>query len=705
MQKVFLLALAIYLSWFALLIQADVLWSNETVNVGVLYHRSGAQASERAWVENVVKYAQKDMAIQYPHTTIKMELIDDRSSVAFVASIVRDLLWQGRVSAFVGPFTSAGVEAVRALEEIKNGAKALFVSPFSTAPALRHKDNILRTVTSDIHEVRALAMAVAHDADPARDLRTFILHRNDVFGRSYVDTIRDMFSKTVATNTIHAFEYHAEGLKDKITADMLPFRQALAGVSASERLVVSLVGFDEVGDVMEHLAETLDGIGATRAASASWYISSGSHGMAVPDLSAAVFGRDVFLMAPWSGYLKNRTADFVSQVGSHGAISPYAYGLYDAIVLATEATLAGIVGEPTHHAVHLSGRLSGMTRQMGLDANGDRARGSYDLIRLNLGGADDGHVKINCTDPANFGLLAYPNDHVGCQVAARVGPLAHAPDDDVSFISNEPTPMPVHVHMAPSFVGSHVKPKSASAAEATVVSPNATAVVVVHAHPLVYSTHEIVTEDPNGANPVHVTRVRINPHPQRPIHFHGRLPFHRPVPHFRSSLVDQDHEVLDDDADSVLYEDAVKETGHFEPQGLAMFVDMGDTDVQAHRVRATDNALGLSAYDGLARHCKLADYNVHHEPCTDAQLLTTVCQHESVSALRLMLQVDYTPYGVLGAEASAQLEYVATRMADACADWNTSTSSPVGAATTQNVLSTMLQEMQGAVTIAESAGA
>jgi branched-chain amino acid transport system substrate-binding protein len=317
-------------------------------------------------------------------------------------------LHQDGIRAFVGPFLSMCVEEI---QSYANENELLVISPSSTSMALAQNDMVYRLIANDQYNIHAyLTYFDNQDIDSIA-----LLYRDDIYGNTYVETIRSLAEEYGITIVGQVpYQVGTSEYQESIQ-ELSALVQSGIDTSGAEKTVVLAISLDELGPIMKDasLVETLSQV--------HWFSSESSEHIDefYTDTSVAAFAdqtRFTFGTVSAQNFyhpIYPHNHDFslaLAQVEESMNSAPQdnlvAY-IYDAFCLAVQSEkLADSVGGLKLAIEQASQTLIGLSLYIFFDENGDRDNGVISFKRFSL--TDGGHTLVLTAsyskDAGDFGI-------------------------------------------------------------------------------------------------------------------------------------------------------------------------------------------------------------------------------------------------------------------------------------------------------------
>ncbi len=359
---------------------ADIILQQEgdpnTLKLGALIPLSGELASMGEAFAKTLEVAQEDAQeyLNQSGSELSVELLveDNQTNPGDSYHRIQDLRAKG-VNIFLGPQDSSSVDYMKQFADAED---YLLFSSSSTAIGLSlPNDNVMRCISDDTHQAAAL-IEQAQD-DGITDL--YIVSRTDLYGNDFYQALeRGFIEKGGAVKTFLYSRPDAD-IQDTVEALLTAISEQTA-LNDGKKVGVALIAFDEGIDIME-LAST-----ATDAGNVLWYGTDAlAQSMAIlQNGKAAEFAAQTNFTCTTIGRPQTEAFQAVSdKVTAKLGYTPPTLTLliYDAYQLAVRAyQKAGTNEVETYKSAlaEVAETYQGISGDMSLNANGDRAEGMYD---------------------------------------------------------------------------------------------------------------------------------------------------------------------------------------------------------------------------------------------------------------------------------------------------------------------------------------
>ncbi len=349
--------------------------------IGILTPATGAAASTGESSAVAIQFALEDIN-QYladigSDKTIKLIIEDTQTDTLVGLQKLMSFKEKG-VQLVIGPFTSAGVKAVK---DYADNNDILIISPASVATSLAiPNDNIYRLLPNDISQ--GAAMTALLNDDGIEMLIPII--RDDVWGDELFTTVSQQFTNSKGS-VFTPVKYSTS------TTDFIShiFQLKLNLLDALNQYPANKIGIymASFGEGTEILAE------ATNDASlhqVKWYGSSGFAGFSSLPLNpgAAAFANDQGLPCPIFGYddaAYDKWQPLIDKIETQIGRKPEIYALvaYDALWLATLSYLSSGLEVSTDELItaflYEANHYFGVTGRTALNQAGDRSFATYEF--------------------------------------------------------------------------------------------------------------------------------------------------------------------------------------------------------------------------------------------------------------------------------------------------------------------------------------
>lgn len=350
------------------------------LTIGALLPMSGSYSSQGSTDRFVLEKAKEDINKAFSRDfdgIPKINVVyEDTRSDPDTALAKMKLLHERGIDYFIGPYTSAELEAVKPYVD-STGVTVISIS--STAPSLAVPDRIFRLALNDTVQAEALAKLIESQGI----VRIVPIYRNDTYGRELHEAIEHSFNGTVESGV--SYNPSASDLSEALNKLDAEVVDAIA-LSGKERTAVMMISLDEAADILKNA----DG---KAISSVRWFGADGvANNPAISsDQKASSFAENVSLTASATMLDLN---DFdpifldvfmndmekvlgakpnIYSVDAYDALWLYAYtfinqgwnvtGLADAIPAASNITI-------------------GFTTEIGLNKFGDRSFGDFGFYKL-----------------------------------------------------------------------------------------------------------------------------------------------------------------------------------------------------------------------------------------------------------------------------------------------------------------------------------
>jgi|GEM_PF-6458125 len=347
----------------------------QRIVVGVLLDVDGSVRSGDAVIAEAVRLAARDVAADLERIGRRLEvLFEDTDADPRVAAQAAQELADRGARFIVGPTSSPEARAVLPVLE-RTGVVA--ISMASTAVELALDDNLMRFVSNDAVQVRALSHLYAENGIDV--VVPFV--RADEYGLDLLAALRSHVASPV--HLVDEVVYEPGAIRDRLGDLEARVSDAVRSYGA-RRVAVQYVGFDELVEVAAELA-AMPALSSVR-----WF---GADALAVSprfvaSKEAAAFGEAVDLIAtiPVPRFDHLRARQIIQELlgaGFDSAPLAYALNAYDAMAVAALAESArSAAASPKEAALVVLKWFSGVTGKVTLDENGDRADNDYYFVRV-----------------------------------------------------------------------------------------------------------------------------------------------------------------------------------------------------------------------------------------------------------------------------------------------------------------------------------
>ena len=357
------------------------------LTIGALLPMSGSYSSQGSPDRLVLEKAKEDInkffSRYFASAPVTNVVYEDTRSDPETALAMMKLLHKEGINFFIGPYTSAELEATKPYVESTDITVA---SISSTAPSLAVPDRIFRLSLNDTMQAQALAKMLESQGI----VRIVPIYRNDTYGRELYEALNHSFNGTVESGVSYSPNAREFSVAlDKLDAEV---EDAIA-LSGKDRTAVMMISFDEAADILKNAH-------GKAISSVRWFgaDSVANNPVISDDPKAASFAENVSLTASVTSldlaevdlvYLDVFMKDMEKVLGSRP--TTHSIAAYDALWMYAYAYMnqgwnASGVADAFPKASNSTFGFSGM---IGFNNLGDRSYGDFGFYRLAKEGSEN----------------------------------------------------------------------------------------------------------------------------------------------------------------------------------------------------------------------------------------------------------------------------------------------------------------------------
>ena len=216
------------------------------LTIGALLPMSGSYSSQGSPDKLVLEKAKGDInkffGRYFAGALVTNVVYEDTRSDPETALAMMKLLHEKGINFFIGPYTSAELEATKPYVD-STGITVASIS--STAPSLAVPDRIFRLSLNDTMQAQALAKMLESQGI----VRIVPIYRNDTYGRELYESLNHSFNGTVEGGV----SYSPNASEFSVALDRLEAeaKDAIA-LSGKERTAVVMISFDEAAEILKN---------------------------------------------------------------------------------------------------------------------------------------------------------------------------------------------------------------------------------------------------------------------------------------------------------------------------------------------------------------------------------------------------------------------------------------------------------------------
>ena len=357
------------------------------LTIGALLPMSGSYSSQgfpdRLVLEKAKEDINKFFGRYFASAPVTNVVYEDTRSDPETALTMMKLLHKEGINLFIGPYTSAELEATKPYVDSTDITVA---SISSTAPSLAVPDRIFRLDLNDTMQAQALAKMLESQGI----VRIVPIYRNDTYGRELYEALNHSFNGTVESGVSYSPNAKEFSVAlDKLEAEV----EGAIALSGKERTAVMMISFDEAVDILKNAH-------GKAISSVRWFgaDSVANNPVISDDPKAASFAENVSLTASVTSldlaevdlvYLDVFMKDMEKVLGSRP--TTHSITAYDALWMYAYAYMnqgwnASGVADAFPKASSSTFGFSGM---IGFNDLGDRSYGDFGFYRLAKEGSEN----------------------------------------------------------------------------------------------------------------------------------------------------------------------------------------------------------------------------------------------------------------------------------------------------------------------------
>ncbi len=355
-----------------------------TVKIGALLPLTGELEEQGLEVQTLLELAVVDANIKLEenNSNIRLELeISDTEAVPNLARTHMEVMAQSGINCFIGPISSAEMIELGNSSMINN---CLVFSPSSTSTELSiEDDSFYRFVPGDARMANALVDVMWEQG--IRYLAT--MYRDDSWGRSLAELIPSGFENS-GGQVISSVMYHSLR-ESSARIELINIATTIQGLNVTiDQVAIQVSSFNEAVMLFKVAYELLDEypvLGDVR-----WYGSDGfvQNETLFDSPQYSQFATNVNFISPIMGIPESDDyTAFLVQLQGNEAPWSYAVIAYDIIQIAGEmfnrSTDTSDVQSLKAALLSATDNYSGLSGNISLDENGDRAGGLYHFWQVN----------------------------------------------------------------------------------------------------------------------------------------------------------------------------------------------------------------------------------------------------------------------------------------------------------------------------------
>ena len=357
------------------------------LTIGALLPMSGSYNSQGSPDRLVLEKAKEDInkffSRYFASAPVTNVVYEDTRSDPETALAMMKLLHKEGINFFIGPYTSAELEATKPYVDSTDITVA---SISSTAPSLAVPDRIFRLSLNDTMQAQALAKMLESQGI----VRIVPIYRNDTYGRELYEALNHSFNGTVESGVSYSPNAREFSVAlDKLDAEV---EDAIA-LSGKERTAVMMISFDEAADILKNAH-------GKAISSVRWFgaDSVANNPVISDDPKAASFAENVSLTASVTSldlaevdlvYLDVFMKDMEKVLGSRP--TTHSIAAYDALWMYAYAYMnQGWNASGVADAFpKVSSNTFGFSGMIGFNDLGDRSYGDFGFYRLAKEGSEN----------------------------------------------------------------------------------------------------------------------------------------------------------------------------------------------------------------------------------------------------------------------------------------------------------------------------
>ena len=363
------------------------------LEIGVLLPLTGGLHGPGAWMDAAVDKSAADLNARLDRGgagwSVRLAKADTATDPEAALEAARDMQADG-IALVVGPASSSGVDAVRALAA---GGGMVLLSCCSSASFLSVPgDSVFRLAPNNtVVASFAAGRMLAAGADAA-----VVAYRGDAWGEDLASAAAAAFEAGAGAGSASGVRYDPDGDPARAAAEISD-RLAAIDVSGARRAAVLLVGFEETAGILAAAGEApLEAPAAAPALEAAAWFGINVYDEIVRNAGAAAFAERVgyggILAGPDGGHpLFAGVRDHAIAAVSPGALraDPDTFTSYDAVqILAAAASAAGTADAAAVAAAvpAAAAAYRGTSGNTSLNAAGDRNSAIFEVWAVRDGG-------------------------------------------------------------------------------------------------------------------------------------------------------------------------------------------------------------------------------------------------------------------------------------------------------------------------------
>lgn len=363
------------------------------LEIGVLLPLTGGLHGPGAWMDAAVDKSAADLNARLDRGgagwSVRLAKADTATDPEAALEAARDMQADG-IALVVGPASSSGVDAVRALAA---GGGMVLLSCCSSASFLSVPgDSVFRLAPNNtVVASFAAGRMLAAGADAA-----VVAYRGDAWGEDLASAAAAAFEAGAGAGSASGVRYDPDGDPARAAAEISD-RLAAIDVSGARRAAVLLVGFEETAGILAAAGEApLEAPAAAPALEAAAWFGINVYDEIVRNAGAAAFAERVgyggILAGPDGGHpLFAGVRDHAIAAVSPGSLraDPDTFTSYDAVqILAAAASAAGTADAAAVAAAvpAAAAAYRGTSGNTSLNAAGDRNSAIFEVWAVRDGG-------------------------------------------------------------------------------------------------------------------------------------------------------------------------------------------------------------------------------------------------------------------------------------------------------------------------------